>query len=255
MFFLFLFRGDAFALSLSFDGAPNEINGETEFSANVFLDCAKCGVSYLRGVFFYPETSHVYSGFTKNKSGEWVSSGDDKTQFFKVEEGRHSGQLKFKFDLQKPAREYFFKIGRYTSASSSATWSSNTSSINILTPTPTPSPNQTTPTPIVTTIHKTTSSPTPTSFPSPVLTTISTIPKKTPIPIETPTSTIYPDVLGSTASATPSNPSQSPTPNIAENQPNPMGTATFFGIAATVGLLSLAFWRLGKITRSNKLKL
>jgi hypothetical protein len=141
---LLVFAPPAFAaISISVSNVPASADQNQEFSATVTLDCSQCGTSYLRGVFFYPESSTSYFGYTQNVAGAWVSATTDKTQFYKVQEGSFSGELKFKFDSQKPPGPYFFKVGRYTASGDSFSQKSDPVSILVTGPTSTPEPTNT----------------------------------------------------------------------------------------------------------------
>ncbi|HJZ05675.1 hypothetical protein A2634_05180 [Candidatus Amesbacteria bacterium RIFCSPHIGHO2_01_FULL_48_32] len=163
-------------IALTLNNLPPSINVDQEFEADATLDCTSCGISYLRGVFFYPESSHTYSGFSLNNAGQWISTSDDKTQYFKIEEGSYSGKLKFKFDPQKPPGSYFFKLGRYTASGDSFAQTSSSLPITVTGPSPTP------------TSIPPTSAPAPTSTPKPPTST----PKPTPTPTPLPKFTIIP---------------------------------------------------------------
>jgi hypothetical protein len=162
--FLFIPVFPAGAATVSFSLLPDPWVVDSEFDLQVNLtNCSGCGNSYLRGVFYSSGTN--YFGLTQNQLGEWVGTSSDKTKYFEILKedliaGSWSGRIKFKADS---ISEYFsgpghynFKIGRYTSASGSASRSA-TSSANIalltptlfvLIPTPTPTPVSTvTPTP------------------------------------------------------------------------------------------------------------
>lgn len=271
IFFLVLFPSSVFAaLSLSLEGLPVEIKTDEEFNGSVLLTCSNCSDSYLRGVFF-ENGSTSYFGYTQNDFGEWVNASNPKTIYFHLlpVESSWSGQLRFKFDPEKTSGNYQFKLIRYT-VSGSKSGESSAFAINVLspttptpspTPTPTPTstpmpapltPTQTTQTFSVTPSRKPTSTPVPPSVPL----TITISSTKTPAASSSPTQKWYPDVLGNVSSSTPSSPLQTPTPNLPVNQLNSVGASTFFGVAAAaVGLLSLAFWRLGKLTRPDRLKL
>lgn len=175
----------ALAITVSVSNTPSSIEIQQEFESDVVVDCISCGVSYLRGTLFYPESSHIYYGYTQNNSGQWISTTSDKTQYYKTEEGSFSGKLKFRFDAEKPPGPYFFKVGRYTSAGDgNADWS-NQSLIDVVGPSPTPS---STPTPIPTQMPTPTLKPTPTPKPTavptpkplPALATPKSVPAGTP---------------------------------------------------------------------------
>lgn len=210
LFFFFLFATPTLAaISLNVENIPSSLDIDQEFTADIAINCSSCGISYLRGVFFYPESSTTYFGYTRNQLGDLVSSTSDKTQYFKTDEGSWSGQVRFKFDQEKSPGSYFFKVGRYTSAGdSSADWS-NASAMNVSGPTPTPT---TTPTPTATSTPS--PSPTPTKTPTPT-------PSPTPPPTQpvtktttiispglnlspSPLATIAAEVLAASDSATPS---------------------------------------------------
>ena len=178
----------AFALTPTITNVPTSINHNQEFTVDMSLPtCSNCSSnSYLRGVFFYPETSDSYSGFSQNNSGEWIGSSNDRTKYFLVssdqtKESTWSGQLKFKFDGDKPGGNYFFKVGRYTSAEgSSADWSEKSAiSVTGPPPTSTPIPPTSKPDPTSTPIPPT-STPKPTSTPIPTPKTPTSTPVQTP---------------------------------------------------------------------------
>ena len=157
---LLIFPKTVFAtISVSLSSVPSSINVDQEFTASLDLVCSECGTSYLRGVFFYPESSNTYSGFTQNNSGNWVNvPGSQSTDYFKIEDGSWSGQLKFKFDSTKTAGNYFFKVGRYTSSGNSFAQTSDKVDISVISPTPEPTPTSTptsvtTPSPTATNIR------------------------------------------------------------------------------------------------------
>lgn len=170
-------------MDVNFSGLPSSVNTGEEITINVNLGCSGCGDSYLRGVFY--ESGTKYFGKTLNNSNEWVSTSGDKTVYFKVAKEEFvnaswSGQLKVKIDsddsnLNGP-KDYYFKIGRYTSSGdSSADWSTESKVyINASTPSPSPAP---------TTAPTSTPSPTKTSTPKPTPTKTST-PKSTSSPEE-----------------------------------------------------------------------
>jgi len=164
MFFLFFFADDVSAISLSISNVPSSINADQEFTTDIVLTCSGCGISYLRGVFFYPESSTNYSGYTQNTIGEWTNLSGSPSSFFKIDSGSWSGQIKFKFDSEKPASEYYFKVGRYTASGTSFSQVSDSVAI-IVSPTPTPIPSPTessTPTATSTPTETLTQTPTPT---------------------------------------------------------------------------------------------
>lgn len=135
------------AITLSVTNLPSSIQADQEFTADVDFVCSSCAASYLRGVFFYPDSISVYSGFTLNNSGEWVNTSGSPSSYFKIEEGSWNGQLKFKFDSEKPSGNYYFKIGRYTANGSSFSQATDPILINVLgseiTPTSTAEPTNT----------------------------------------------------------------------------------------------------------------
>lgn len=131
------------AVSISFFGAPEVVNYDQELDLSVSLICPRCGDSYLRGVFAKSVDSYAYFGFTKNNSGEWIESENDRTKYFKVgkdelHEGSWSGKLKVKPDKRDLTTGiYIFKIGRYTKDyKSSADWSDSVD-LRIIGPQPT----------------------------------------------------------------------------------------------------------------------
>ncbi|MBI4062486.1 phage holin family protein [Candidatus Gottesmanbacteria bacterium] len=159
-----LLAPSVYAVTVSIGNVPTNIDQSQEFDVDVFLSCASCGDSYLRGAFYPGGTN--YFGFTQNNQGRWIGTVSDKTQYFKVAEselleGSWSGKLKVKSDPEDSAYSgsgnYYFKVGRYT-AGGSATWS-NEVSLAISGPTPTPT---NTPTKTPTQAPQSTSAPTPT---------------------------------------------------------------------------------------------
>src|SRR3989338_7658316 len=219
VFFYFLcHKTPLFAVNLTFSGEPEALNSDQEFVIQTTLECPSgCGDSYLRAVFFTPETVD-YFGFTQNNTGDWINSTSNKTQYLHLppidkNTATVSSPLHAKIDLANHQNgTYGFKIGRYTSANSSATWSNRIALINVAVPTPTPTPTSS-PTPTPTPTHTPTPSPTvssPTNTPSK---TLSTTPK--------PTTLITPMVLAeatSEAVISPS-PSESPSPTIIPSKP------------------------------------
>lgn len=178
------FPWKALALTISISNLPASIDRDQETEVDLFFNCAGCGDSYMRGVF-YPEGSN-YFGFTRNNSGSWIGTSADRSLYYAIAksdlvDASWSGKLKIKPDSSDSAYtgpgEYIFKVGRYTSAGdSSADWS-NELVIRITGPTPSPSP-----------------APIPTNNPT-------STPTKTPTPISTPTRVPTPT------------PTKSPTPN------------------------------------------
>jgi hypothetical protein len=141
------------ASSISTGSVPSSIVADQELTVDVVLTCSGCGSSYIRGVFFYPDSSTSYFGYTKNNSGEWVNLSGSPSSYFKVESGSWNGQMKFKFDSDKPAGDYYFKVGRYTASGTSFSQSSDVTLIAVAgsspslisTPGPTASPVTETP--------------------------------------------------------------------------------------------------------------
>jgi hypothetical protein len=233
----FIFTSPVLALTLSVTDLPSSVDINQDFTAKVSLDCACTGSSFFRGVFFYPDSSTSYSGFTQNNLGEWVGSSSDRTQYFQTSAGSFSGQLKFKFDPQKSPGSYYFKVGRYSSSGdSSADWS-NTLAVSVSGPSPTPLPTST-------------PKPLPTNSPVPTLKSTSTpkpptpTPKSTPVPTLMPTATIRPSssptvkpTLISPAIQQFNNVTMQPTPNntpISAQSPPPTGQPVILGISAVV---------------------
>lgn len=253
MFFLFLFTGDVFAaLSLSLGAVPGEIDADQEFIGDVSLSCTNCSDSYLRGAFFSSDATD-YFGYTQNDSGDWVNASNPKTIYFHIlpVESSWSGQLKFKFDQEKAPGNYQFKVIRYTN-SGSKSGETNSFSINVIapaTPTPTPTP---TATPTLT------PTPTPTLAPTNTPTATDTVtPTKKISPSPSPTLDLAGlDVLGSSDAASPSSDLLIPAPPVSREVENHgIGPLTFGGIAvATLALLSLAFWRLRRLTGLDRIK-
>jgi len=182
--FLLFVVPSVYAVTISINQYPSSFDQNQEVEIGFSMGCSNCGNSYIRGVFFPDGTN--YFGLTKNNIGDWVGTATDKTQYFKVAkeeitESSWSGMLKMKIDITDGAYlgpgTYSFKIGRYTSADSSAFWS-EVVSMNITGPTPTH-----TPTPTVT------NSPTPTNAPT---NTPTDTPTKTPTPKNTNTPTKSP---------------------------------------------------------------
>ncbi len=204
------------AVDISFSNTPSSLDQTQDFSILVNLTCQSCRETYLRGVFFKGDTTN-YFGYTANNNGEWINSASDKSLYFHVShedfsDASWSGTLRFKLDPDSQyysgPGEYHFKIGRYTSANSSATWANQVvisvtgpSPIPTQTPIPTsvPKPNPTTrptsipqsptPKPLTPTL-----APIPTSIPKPP-TPIPTFTTPTPIP-QSPTPIPTPSVLG-----------------------------------------------------------
>ena len=177
------FPWEALALTISISNLPMSIDRDQETDVDLFFNCAGCGDSYMRGVF-YPSGTN-YFGFTRNNGGSWIGTSADRSLYYAIAksdlaDASWSGKIKVKPDSGDSAYtgpgEYLFKIGRYTSANdSSADWS-NELVIKITGPTPTPSPtfapttNPTvaptkTPTPAPTSTR--TPTPSPTKSPSP----------------------------------------------------------------------------------------
>ncbi len=202
---LLLIVSPVLAVTLTVSNAPGSLDENQEIQVDVSMLCLGCNDSYLRGVFYLSGSN--YFGFTQNNSGSWISTTNDKTQYFKIGqtdliEGSWNGKLKVKPDTSDSAYagpgSYYLKVGRYTSAGdTSADWS-NDLSLSITGPTPTPTPTLTPtstamPTPTATPVP--TPTPTPTSTPTP-------LPTKTPTP--TPTKTPTPTIVQqSSPTATP----------------------------------------------------
>ncbi|MBI2326043.1 hypothetical protein HYU91_01515 [Candidatus Collierbacteria bacterium] len=211
-----------------------------------------------------------YFGQTQNNINSWidyVSSPEleyiQSTFFqFQPEAGSWSGQLKMRYspsdDEYKGPGDYEIKFKRFSGKSVSSSGESNTLVMSLTAAIPTPTPTQTptsTPTPTSTT----------TSTPSPTLTpTLTSTPTPTPSPsaskpslTEAPTP-IQPDefdVLGSSDSAPLFDSTPTPSPTSQKSQSAFVGTTTLFGAAAaTIVLLSLAFWRLRKLTKPAKIR-
>ena len=169
----FLFPKNVYAtISISATNVPTSVNLDQEFTVDINLACTGCGISYLRGVFFNPESSTSYSGFTQNNSGDWINLSGSPSSYFKIDSGSFSGQMKFKFDSIKPAGNYFFKVGRYTPSGSSFSQNSENISITVIDPSPTPSSTPTqSPTESPAATVTPTSTPTPTASPTPAKST------------------------------------------------------------------------------------
>ncbi len=156
-----LFPKNVYAsISLGIANSPGSTNLDQEFTVDVSLICSGCGTSYLRGVFFSPESSISYSGFTQNNSGDWINTGSPSS-YFKIDSGSWSGQMKFKFDAAKSTGNYFFKVGRYTASGTSFSQNSDNISIIVVDPSPT-----STSTPTQSPTETPTSTPTPTLTPT-----------------------------------------------------------------------------------------
>lgn len=118
------------AVTLEITQYPSTFDEKQEIEVGVLMGCSNCGNSYLRGVF-YPDGTN-YFGMTKNNAGDWIGTTSDKTQYFKLTKddlvgSSWSGILKMKLDVTDAnysgPGQYALKIGRYTSADSSALWS------------------------------------------------------------------------------------------------------------------------------------
>jgi len=175
----YFFVSSVFAVTLSITQFPSTIDEQQETDVVFSLGCSNCGDSYIRGVFYPSGTS--YFGFTKNNAGNFIGSVSDKTQYFKIAKedvigSSWSGIFKVKPDVTDASYggpgQYSFKIGRYTSADSSAFWSGAVT-VSITGPTPTNTPTVTpsleptatkTPTPGIT--HTPTPTKKPTSTPT-----------------------------------------------------------------------------------------
>lgn len=179
---IYSFPLPAHAISISISNLPTSIDRDQETEVELFFNCAGCGDSYMRGVF-YPSGTN-YFGFTKNNNDNWIGTSADRSLYYAITksdlvDATWSGKLKIKPDSSDSAYigpgEYLFKMGRYTSAGdSSADWS-NELVVRITGPTPTASP---------------TSSPTPNPTPSPTpIKTPSPTPTRTPSPSSVKTST------------------------------------------------------------------
>lgn len=215
----------------------------------------------VKGAFYQGgTTTKNYFGYTQ-KGDAWVKNSQTTTDQLSVKMGEWDNILKIKSDFNdsgyKGEGDYSVLVGFYyvtsTGSNSSVNWSSNTQTVTINEPDPIPTP---TPTPTPTSTPTPTATPSPTSTPTstPTLSPTATITKAV-TPSVSPTPLDEFDVLGSSDSA--SIPDSSPTPSqtTPENQTNSMSPASFFGIAAaTIGLLSLAFWRLRKLTKPAKIK-
>lgn len=267
--FLLLFPRDVLALSLSFSGLPAEIDKSQEVEINLSFTCQSCSDSYFRAVFFKEGTTN-YFGYTQNEKGDWVNTTADKTLYFHLAsdslvEGSWSGKLRARLDPDHTSftgsGNYSFKVGRYTSQTSSATWSENTAAIYVSAPTPTPTVTPT-------------ATPSPTTSPTPTLTTTPTntaIPTKTPSPASstkspspsvikrsdllTPTASVAALVLSASDSSEP----EADRVLAAENGPlkedRPAGSFTFVGIlTALASLLVLIYRRIKVLSISAKVK-
>lgn len=196
--FFFCLTSSVFAVTLSIDTYPSSFDQGQEIEIGFSMGCSNCGNSYIRGAFF-PDGDN-YFGLTQNDSGNLIGTTTDKTQYFKIAKedvigSSWSGKLKMKIDvtdaLYSGPGNYSFKIGRYTSANSSAFWSGIVNvQITGPSPTPTNSPTSTsTPTnsPQSTVTHTPTQTPKPTNTPTvkSMQTSTPTITgKKTPTPTE-----------------------------------------------------------------------
>ncbi len=150
-----LIPASALAMVISLNGFPLSVNFDQEIPVTVSLSCSGCSDSYLRVVFFPTGTN--YFGFTKNNTGNWISTTADKTQYFRVsadetKAGTWSGTLNSKLDSEDSAYSgpgsYFLKVIRYT-AGGSKSGETETVEISVtgpsptLTPVPTPLPTPT----------------------------------------------------------------------------------------------------------------
>jgi len=159
--FVFLFPKTIFsAPTISTGSVSSSIVADQELTVDVVLTCSGCGASYIRGVFFYPDSSPSYSGYTQNNSGAWINLSGSPSSYFKVESGSWNGKMKFKFDPDKPAGDYYFKVGRYTASGTSFSQSSDVSLIVVVGPSPSPTPTLS---PTETPTSTPTTTPTPTS--------------------------------------------------------------------------------------------
>jgi hypothetical protein len=172
VFTAFIFPVSVSALTINFSSPPDPITVGVDVPLQVTLTCSGCNFSYLRGAFAPSATSSAYFGLTENRLGEWIGTSTDKTKYFSVLASdlvgsTWSGQIKFKVtDLPaSQAGQYYFKIGRYTSASSSATWSDPVP-VNLVYSTPTPTV-ESTPIPTIEPTSTPEPSPIPTLEPSP----------------------------------------------------------------------------------------
>ena len=206
------------AIAVSVSNIPSTINVDQEFSADINLDCTTCGTSYLRGVFFYPETSYDYLGFTLNNGNEWINlSSSNCGSYYKIESGGFEGKLNFKFDAEKPTGPYYFRILRYTPSCGSPSNDNKSNSIatSVIGPTPTPTPTfaptpTPTPTPAPTPTPRPSPTPTPTPRPTP---TPKSSPTPTPKPTPTPTPTPTPKPTSVPVSSFEPLPSNTPIPS------------------------------------------
>lgn len=193
----FIFSDPALALGLTVDQAPSSVDGDAEFEVSLSFACSACKDSYFRAVFF-PDATTNYFGYTQNDAGDWINTTTDKTLYYHLApealvEGSWSGKLRAKVDLAHSnfngGGPYQFKVGRYTSANSSATWSTNqlTIAVNLSSPTPTSTPTPTptstaSPTPTRTTTSTRTPTPTATKTPTPTKTATTPAGTKTATP-------------------------------------------------------------------------
>ncbi len=263
----------AHAVEIGISVSETTVHLDQVIALAVTLGCSGCSTdSFLRAVFFPPDTTH-YFGYTLNQSGVWISSASDKTQFFQIlvadipEGGTWSGVLKAKLDPESSyysgPGSYLLKVIRYTpSGSKSAESASQT--ILVVAPSNTPTPST----------HPTIT-PEPTASPSPQPNTptapLPTSTKKPSTPTSLPTNKVtLPTVTTFLASAPPSTPTDAPTPDpispsitsipllsqpevlavSTESRPKTMGGQKYLGVGIVVlgvGFLiysGLLYWKI-----------
>lgn len=240
-----------------------EITLSASISSLTSTSCNSEGKCFLQGTLRQTGASK-YFGQTQNNLGSWidyVSSPEleyiqSNFSQFVPESGSWSGQLKMRFSVNdeeyKGPADYELKLRRFSGKSTSPAGDSNTLIVSLTAAIPTPTP---TPTPVPTATPTQTPTPTPTSTPTSTPTaTVTVTPTKTVTPTPSPTIDLTGlDVLGSSDSASPSaDYIVPPQPVTGEAVRREIGPLTFGGIAATtLSLLSLAFWRLRKLTKET----
>ncbi len=116
--------------SFTISNVPLQINFDQSFnvSVNLILPNNTNPVYYLAGAFKKSDGTR-YFGLTK-KDSNWIKYGDDTLAQYKIttdNTGSWTGVLEVKPDTSdsdyKGSGDYLFKVGRYTSSSSSPVWS------------------------------------------------------------------------------------------------------------------------------------
>jgi len=267
--FLFLFSQEIHAVTVTINSYTSSISSEI-FNVEASISGATNATNYLR-IDLYKEGTNNYFGETYNGS-DWYAGSDGKS-YFPVQIQNSSASAIIQAQIGNPSTNsypgpgaYKLRLRRYTSSGSQ---SQNDQQVPVdiqltyIFPTPTPTD---TPTPVPTATPTPTQTPTSTSTPISTPTSIPT-PSFTPSPSPTVTITkavtpsVSPsppdefDVLGSSDSALLSDSTPTPSPTGPKSQSAFVGTTALFGvIAATIVLLSLAFWRLRKLTKPAKIK-